>query len=251
MDATGRFSDRVANYVRYRPSYPTEVVPWLASVGVVAPDSRVADLGSGTGILSKLFLDYGCRVWGVEPNAPMGEAGAELLKDEARFTPLVGSAEATTLPPHSVDLVVAGQAFHWFDVPRAAAEARRILAVGGAAALLWNQRQLDATPFLAAYEAFLRKWGTDYATVSEQYERVEDIRLFFGGDVASETFPNEQVFDYAGLEGRLLSSSYVPTPGSETYAPMLEALKALFTKYEDDGVVRFVYDTKVYAGVVV
>ena len=149
-DSTRRFSSRVDNYVKYRPSYPPEVVELLAAECGLTPGALVADIGAGTGLLAELFLQNGYRVLGVEPNREMRQAGERLLGDYPHFTSIDGTAEVTTLADKSVDIITAGQAFHWFDREKARAEFARILRPGGWVALVWNERRVDATPFLAA-----------------------------------------------------------------------------------------------------
>ena len=147
-DSNTRFSDRVADYVRTRPGYPTAVLDILGTETGLNPATVVADVGAGTGLSAELFLRNGNTVFGVEPNREMREAAESLLAGYANFHSVAGSAESTTLPDASVDLIVAGQAFHWFDVPRARAEFRRILRPDGVVVLMWNTRRLDTTPFL-------------------------------------------------------------------------------------------------------
>ena len=166
-NSTERFTDRVENYSKYRPTYPAGVINLLKSECGLSPESDVADIGSGTGILAKLLLRNCKRVFGVEPNAAMRDAGKALLKNYPTFITVAGSAENTTLPDASIDLITAGQAFHWFDEMKARVEFKRILKSGGFVALVWNDRRLDSTPFLAAYEQLLREFGTDYAQVQD------------------------------------------------------------------------------------
>src|SRR5437870_2796600 len=146
-----RFSRRVENYVKYRPGYPGAVLDWLRQHCGLTADWVIADIGSGTGFLAELFLKNGNRVFGTEPNSEMRAAGETLLKKYSRFVSVDGSAEATGLDSSSVDLITAGQAFHWFDRPRARQEFERILKPGGWAALVWNERLIN-TPFLVAYD---------------------------------------------------------------------------------------------------
>ena len=247
-DPTKRFSARVADYVRYRPTYPVAVVEWLAAECGLAASSRIADIGSGTGILSRLFLAFGCSVLGVEPNADMRAAAERHLAGEARFCSVDGRAEATTLVDGSVDLVAAGQSFHWFDGAAARAEFRRILTPGGWVVLIWNER-LVTPGFLAEYEDLLLRLSTDYGRVDHRQIGSEAIGQFFGHEswrVAS--FPNHQDFDWDGIRGRLLSSSYAPLPGSPKYQPMMEELAAIFARDNVDGRVRVLYETKMYVG---
>jgi SAM-dependent methyltransferase len=247
-DPTRRFSSRVANYVKYRPSYPPAVVSWLAEACGLTPAAPIADIGSGTGLLAELFLKNGNRVFGVEPNREMREAGERLLAGYASFISVDGAAEATTLDDHSVDFVTAGQAFHWFDRQRARAEFARILRPGGWVALVWNERRV-ATTFLGAYEQLLCSYSSDYATLNHRQVDQAAIAAFFRtGSFGLRSFENRQIFDYDGVKGRLLSSSYAPEAGDPRHQPMLDALATIFQAHQADGVVAFEYDTKVYYG---
>ena len=248
-DPTQRFSGRVDNYVRYRPSYPRAVLDLLKTECGLTGTSVVADVGSGTGILSELFLENGNRVFGVEPNSEMRAAGERFLGDHPHFTSVAGTAEATTLDDASVDFVTAGQAFHWFDVQRTRAEFGRILRPGGWVVIIWNARRRDATPFLVAYERLLRKHGTDYERVEHGRSAAVMVDEFFGpDDYETETFDNRQTFDLDGLKGRLSSSSYVPGPGEPGTEAMLREAEELFREHQTDGRITIEYDTKVYYG---
>lgn len=248
-DPTQRFSDRVADYVRFRPSYPAGVIDTLRAAGLVGPGKTVADLGSGTGIFTALLLPHAAKVFAVEPNAPMRAAAEAALDPDPRFVSVAGAAEATTLPEGSVDLVTAAQAFHWFDVPRTRREMRRILRPGGAVALVWNERLTDTTPFLADYEALLHRRATDYAKVNHANLDAQKLAPFFGtGGHALEAFDYRQDFDLAGLTGRLLSSSYAPAAGQPGHGEMLRELREIFARHEQDGRVAFLYRTKLYWG---
>jgi SAM-dependent methyltransferase len=248
-DAKQRFSNRVTDYVRYRPGYPAEILSLLKTWASFRADHVVADVGSGTGLLSKLFLDFGNRVLGVEPNVEMREAGEEFLSEYKKFTSVAGSAEATTLPSDSVDFVAAGQAFHWFQMPAAREEFHRILKAEGRVLVIWNERLLDETAFLREYEELLNRFGTDYAKVSESYPRAEQMLEFYGpNEFTSHSLPNFQEFDFEGLSGRLRSSSYAPPPGHPLYEPMMKELRKLYDAHQQRGVVRMEYRTRVYAG---
>jgi len=251
-DPTRRFSDRVANYVRYRPGYPSAMLEALVAEAGLGPGTATADVGSGTGISTELLLRAGGELWAVEPNAEMRAAAEARLAEEPRFHSVEGTAEATTLPSASVDLVAAGQAFHWFDVERTRAEFARILrpAPAGRAqvALFWNSRLTDASPFLRAYEDLLQRFGTDYAEIDHTKIGPDKLVPFFGGAFEKRTFPNHQELDYEGLEGRLLSSSYVPAPGHPDHEPMLKALRQIFDQHQEAGRVRLLYDTELFLG---
>ncbi len=248
-DTAHRFSGRVEDYVRFRPEYPRAVLDVLRKETGLTPASVIADIGSGTGISSELFLENGNTVFGVEPNPEMRGAAEALLSDHPRFHSMSATAEATTLPSQSVHYLVAGQAFHWFDVPKATVELARILRPGGWAVLLWNSRRIDSTPFLRSYEAILQKYGTDYRQVQHRNTDSNVLRTFFAREEFSmHSVYNEQRFDLEGLTGRLLSSSYTPTADSENYQPMLEQLAVSFRQHEVENHVVFEYDTEFYYG---
>jgi SAM-dependent methyltransferase len=240
----------VEHYVRYRPGYPLEVIGYLRERGALAAGSVVADVGSGTGISAELFLREGNRVYAVEPNAEMRHAAEALLLPRfPSFRSVNGAAEATTLPDHCADIVVAAQAFHWFDLDKARTEFRRILRPGGHVVFLWNTRKTGGSPFLEAYEQLLNEYGSDYRRVRHDNASAERVARFFGqARFETARFPNEQAFDLAGLEGRLLSSSYAPAPGHARHEPMMRALRRIFHDSAEAGRVRFLYDTEVYLG---
>ena len=247
-NATSRFSDRVENYIRYRPAYPSEALAILQSECGLAPGHIVADIASGTGIWTRGLLENGNAVFGIEPNAEMRQAGERLLSGFANFTSITGTAEATTLSDQSVDFVTAAQAAHWFDRERAQREFRRILKPGGWLVLLWNERVTDATPFLRDYEQLLSTYGTDYGEV--RHERTTDaVNEFFDpAPFQQRVFVMRQEFDYAGMEGRLMSSSYAPGPEHPKHAPMLAELQRIFMAHAIAGRVAVDYKTRVYFG---
>lgn len=248
LSPTQRFSNRVDNYIRYRPSYPPEVIKLLQTECGMTQNSIVADIGSGTGKLTELLLPHAKQVFAVEPNPEMRGAGERLLQAQPNFTSVAGTAEATALPGGSVDLIVAGQAFHWFDRERTRTEFRRILKPGGNVALIWNDRQLEATPFLSAFETLLLGLGTDYEKVNHRNVDRKIISEFFEREPFVKSFPYSQTFDYEGLKGRLLSSSYAPAEGEPGCAAMLAKLRAIFAAHQQNGQVAFLYDTVVFHG---
>jgi SAM-dependent methyltransferase len=248
-DPTQRFADRVADYVRWRPGYPLAIIGFLAAQCGLTRAWTVADIGSGTGLLSRLFLDNGNPVIGVEPNREMRAAAEELFAGNTGFTSVAGSAEETTLAAQSVELVAAGQAFHWFDPDRSRAELARIAKPAGWATLIWNARRKSSTPFQRAYEQLLLTWATDYQEVDHSRLGRPELESFFGhGDIITATFDNHQSFDLEGLTGRLLSSSYAPAAGHPSHEPMIESLRSIFDTHQIEGEVVFEYDTRVYLG---
>ena len=247
-NATSRFSDRVENYVRYRPGYPPEALQVLRNECGLLPQHVVADIASGTGIWTRTLLGNGNQVFAIEPNAEMRQAGERLLAEFPKFTSVEGTAEATTLPDSSIDFVTAAQAAHWFDRPRSRREFVRILKPEGWLVLLWNERLIDSTPFLRDYEQLLLKYGTDYEDVRHE-KTTDSVNEFFDPvPLQSHVFEMRQEFDYAGIEGRLLSSSYAPGPGHPKYEPMLRELRLIFDQHAVAGRATFEYKTRVYFG---
>lgn len=246
---TQRFSDRVDFYLRYRPRYPRALTEHLAAEGVLSADSIVADVGCGTGFLAEVFLCQGCTVHGIEPNANMRAAADAVLAPYPRFHNHDAAAEATGLPDASVDWVVAGQAFHWFDTAAAAVEFRRILRPDGRAGIVWNDRDAQGTPFLRDYDALVRTHAPEYKDTKHRNVGEAEYRAFFGHtDWKEATFPHTQAFDREGLRGRLLSSSYAPAPGTPGHDPMVAALDELFDRYQRDGSVEFAYVARIVWG---
>ncbi|HKC89042.1 MAG TPA: class I SAM-dependent methyltransferase, partial [Blastocatellia bacterium] len=185
----------------------------------------------------------------IEPNREMREAAERLLKDYRRFHSVAARAEETTLDDASVDFVTAGQAFHWFDLEKTGEEFARVLKPQGWISLIWNERVTTTTQFLVAYEQLLKDYSTDYEQVDHRRFDEDVIRDFFGSDdFRLKQFKNVQVFDYKGLKGRLLSSSYAPEEGRPNYEPMLAELERIFQAYQDEGKVVFEYVTQMYYG---
>lgn len=244
-----RFSNRVADYVKYRPGYPSEILDLLREKTGLNAASMVADIGSGTGISTQFLLRAGCTVHAVEPNAEMRSAAESMLGGMPGFHSVAGSATATTLPERSVDLIVAAQAFHWFAGEAAREEFDRILKPDGWVTLIWNVRKVDSSPFLVAYEALLLKYATDYGQVRHELVDEKVLGSFFReGKFNSTSFPNAQHFDYEGLKGRLLSSSYAPAAGQPGHEEMIAELERIFQQHQVGGTVAIDYDAWVHWG---
>jgi len=251
QDPTKRFSDRVENYIKYRPSYPQEVITFLQTACGLSPVSVIADIGSGTGIFTGLLLDCGYTVYAVEPNEAMQQAAALQFGGNKNFIPVNGAAEVTSLPAKSIDLIVCAQAFHWFDQQKTKTEFKRILKDDGHVALIWNNRDAETDEFSIAYENILKQDSVDYNKVN--HRRIGDINFkafFKNGIYQAVKYPNVQVFDEAGLMGRAYSSSYVPAEGTVEGEKFRELLKDIFNKYNTDGQVKFYYQTEIYLGMV-
>jgi len=247
LAATERFSDRADAYVRGRPSYPAAIVAHLEHEGVLKPGYTVVDIGVGTGLSAEPFLRRGYAVTGVEPNAAMREAGNQQLRAYAGYRGVAGTAEDTSLSRAAADLVIAGQAFHWFDVPRAAREARRIARPGGSAALIWNDRQSTGSAFLAGYEALLRLYGTDYAKLIHRHVDEKAIAQFFAPAAPKVvTFENPRDLEHDDLLALAGSASYLPAPQDARYPAMLQALNDLFEAHAHHGTVQMRYRTRMH-----
>ena len=247
--APERFLGRVGYYRKYRPGYPEGLVEWLRELSALKPAHRVADIGSGTGLLAELFLRHGYPVVGVEPNPEMRQTAESHLKQYAHFRSIDGRAEDTTLASRSVDLIVAGQSFHWFPIDRAREEFQRISDPSAFTVLVWNQRKTESTGFLRAYEELLLRHGTDYARVRHQNIGQDQLQSFFGPQAFhKKILANSQVFDREGLIGRTLSCSFVPLAGHPGHLSMMRALDRIFEEWQVEGRVTFQYDTLVYAG---
>lgn len=244
--ATERFSDRVKDYVLSRPPYAPQVIDCLATAGMLPRQARVVDVGAGTGISSELFLDAGCTVTAVEPNAAMRAAAEERLAGQA-FTAHGGTGEQTGLPDAAFDLVTVAQALHWMDVARCAREFRRILRPGGAIAVLFNSRVHDASAFMAGYEALVRRFSVDYEQVRHENLSAERFERLFGhGGYRYARFDNPQRSDWALCLSRARSSSYLPAAGSKGHEEMVQDLKTLFDRYAEGGSLVFHYVTELY-----
>ena len=242
-DPKKRFSSRVENYIKYRPSYPKEIIKFLTDKKILSKQSIVADVGSGSGILSELFLKNGNKVFGVEPNSEMRRAAERILEIYPDFISISSSAENTSLMSNSIDLITVGQAFHWFNFEKARTEFKDILKSEGYIVLIWNNRKKTGQGFSSQYEQFITKYGTDYKHVRK---REQNVDVFF--NYKKEIFHNYQELDFEGLKGRLLSTSYIPLEVNPTYEKMINELLKLFEKNEHNGKIRIEYDTEIYYG---
>lgn len=246
VEPTKRFSSRVENYSRFRPSYPQEVIALLEEECGLTTHAVVADVASGTGLFTRLLLEHGNRVFAVEPNPDMRRAGEEYLAEFPKFVSVQGTAENTTLLDRSVDLVTCAQAAHWFDRDKAITEFQRILRYGGCLALIWNDRRIEESAFGSEYEDLILQYGTDYAEVRRRDQACGD---FFGSiHCQNRVLHNHQDLDFDSLKGRLLSSSYVPQVGDPGHDPMLAGLRRIFDTHQQAGRVRMEYNTKIFFG---
>jgi ubiquinone/menaquinone biosynthesis C-methylase UbiE len=244
LSPTTRFSNRVENYVKYRPSYPEAIIPFLEKNIDLQKENRIVDIGSGTGLFSELFLKNGYPVIGVEPNNDMRKAGEKKLAHYPDFTSINHRAEETGLRSNSIDLITVAQAFHWMEPAATKREFMRILKPGGHIVLAYNLR-LAHTPFLKAYEELKQKFGDDYhanKTVSDASIK----SFYYPAEMKLQQFDNMQLLDFDALKGQLLSASYIPLPGHLAYNDMITDLAQLFVQYNKNGFVKMEYETKLY-----
>lgn len=241
-----RFDNRVENYVKYRPHYPREVLDFFRDELDLQKSSVIADIGSGTGISSKLFLEYGNTVFGIEPNELMREASEEYLKDFPNFKAINGTSENTMLENKCIDFIIAAQAFHWFKTTKTLEEFHRILRKNGFVALIWNERQLDSNEFLCEYENLLREFGTDYKKVRHDNITKKSLNEFFNTNINKKSFQNSQTLDFEGLLGRMISSSYMPSKENPHFEEMKKSLKQLFAEHSEKGKITILYDTNIF-----
>lgn len=246
LDPTQRFSERVDNYAKYRPTYPQAIVPYLRDTIHLNRKHIIADIGSGTGIFTELLLRHGFNVIGVEPNAAMREAGEAHLAHFSHFTSRDGTGEATGLDDLSVDLITVAQAFHWLEPAATAEEFKRILRPGGHTLLVWNIRLTD-TPFLKAVDDVKRQLGKNYEAIHRSHGDEAAVRAFFSPlNVQVKSFRHDQVMDLDALKGQMLSASYMPGEGAPGYDDMMLALEDMFRRFSENGQVHMEYETRLF-----
>ncbi len=248
LTSSDRFTSRVADYVRYRPDYPVAATDQLSSELSLAPGVTVADIGAGTGLLTLPLVHTGADVLAVDPNEDMLTAARDYLGGHDNVRIVVGSAEVTGLPDQSVDAITAGQAFHWFDHARAREEFLRVLRPGGKVALVWNAKAFGTSAFLASYERLLEERVPEFSQVRHEKSGDAEIIEFFGHEPEQHRFPHQQRFDWDGVLGRVMSSSYAPKAGHPDHDALVTALRSLFDEHAEDGIIVWPYTTMLYVG---
>ena len=243
MDSTERFSDRVENYTKFRPNYPDALIRFVRER--LSQPGVIADIGSGTGILSDQLLSAGYTVFGVEPNEPMRREAERRLGSRARFHSVTGTAEATTLGSGSVDAVTCAQSFHWFDRTRTRVEFGRILREPKLVLLIWNERISE--DLMEEYDRILLESAPEYSRVGRREVTAANIADFFApAPVERFDFPNAQRLGRDGFLGRVLSSSYVPNVGQPGHEAVMNKMEAFFDRHAQSGWIDFPYQTRVY-----
>ena len=249
LKPTERFTSRAENYRQHRPGYPREIVTLLERECGLIGDSLIADIAAGTGLLTGIFLDQNYTVIAVEPNDAMRDACQSLTELYPQLRSVAGTAESTGLADHSIDLVTVAQAMHWFDLKKTRAEFRRILKPGGWCAVIYNNHRMAGDSFHDGYEKILRDFGTGYEKVQSSHLRDDQLAAFFAPDgMKKAVFNNAQQLTLDGLEGRILSSSYMPQPGHPRYEAMRPAIADLFAREQKNSFVRLEYACAVSYG---
>lgn len=243
---TQRFSGRASAYARARPGYPEEMFDHLFAVGALFAGAEVADLGSGTGILSELLLGRGLRVYAIEPNQEMRSQAEWRLSGRPGFTSIAGTAERTSLPDGCVDAAMAAQSFHWFDIELTRQEMGRVLRPGGQVIMVWNNREKELDAFHSAYSELMERYARDKREVDRLREGPQE-RFFHHGYHHVE-FRHTKDYDLEGLECLVTSASYMPKEGEEGYEEMRGKLRGLFARFGDEGMVRMHYRADCYHG---
>lgn len=233
MGTLDRFTGRSEDYDRYRQRYPAgALLPFLRTWCQLSPEMLVADVGAGTGMLAEVFLQNGNSVVAIEPNREMRERCAHLVQRWPRLSVQNATAEATQCSDHSIDIVSAGRAFHWFDTERALTEFQRILKPQGWVVLVAAGRSKNTSEQAQAYEQLLIEYGTDYEYVRHGYRIHEDLDMLFrGGTVHRTELHDVQTLRWEELVGQTMSLSMVPRPGHAKHDGMMQALRQYFDRY--------------------
>lgn len=249
LEPTARFTNKVDDYTKARPSYPEEIVPLLTCKYGLTSQSVIADMGSGTGLFTEVFLKHGNPVYGVEPNDAMRQAGEHYLKKYTNFISVNASAEHTSLASACCDFVVAGQAFHWFNPVLAKVEFQRVLKPNGWVILAWNVFSSSDAPLAVAYEKLFYDFGIQYQGAGYKNANKENLLGFLGPDTfCMESIPNPKSLDFSAFQSRVFSSSFSPSPGQPQYPLMQQAIGQVFEQFENNGVIILPYQTNLYLG---
>lgn len=246
---TQRFATRAESYVRSRPDYPAAVLDAIEAECDLSATAQIADIGAGTGIFTEQLLKRDFSVVAVEPNEAMRSALVMLQGRHPALRIVDGSAEATSLPPQSVDLIVVAQAFHWFDPAATRREFARVLRPGGSVALLWNLRDTESTPFLRGFDALLLRYAPEYQRLKTETVNESVLQSFFAPNgFKASTFYQDQRFDLVRLKQLVRSTSYAPDVDHADHAPMMATLSDLFAAHEVGGAVSIRYTVRLFCG---
>ncbi len=246
-DNTRRFSDRVDNYTKYRPSYPNALIEYINNRFEIYKKNIIVDIGSGTGKLSELLIPISKQIVAVEPNDKMRSAAESKLTKYNNYKSVNGTVENTTLKDRSIDLITIAQAFHWFNIDKAKKEFQRILKSDGSVLIIANMRLFN-TPFLQEYEKALNELIPEYKEVNHYRINSDVVKSFYNSNYEQKVFQYNQTFDWCGILGRLSSSSYTPKKDTKEYIRLGNRIKEIFIRYSKEGKVVFNYESIVLSG---
>ena len=249
MSSRNLFDGTSDFYSKYRPDYPALIIQKLEGRTGFNHEWKVADIGSGTGKLSRLFLKSGNEVIGVEPNSEMRSKSHKELAGFPKFSTVNGSAESTGIESSSIDLVVCGQSFHWFNVQDARREFRRILRGEKHVSLIWNDRVMKNGSFTLGYEQIVKKYSEKYHSRGSSVLSKTTLAEFFQ-NFSVDQIPNNQPLTLEGVLGRYLSASYAVRPGGENYYSIVSEFEDLFARHQKGGKVQMEYVTQMYTGTI-
>lgn len=246
---TSKFTGKAAIYSKYRSNYPNECIQDIVKEVSADKNIMIADIGAGTGKLTKQFLEKGIKVIAVEPNKDMLEVA---IKDLSKYNELFEykqePAENTSIKSNSIDIITVAQAFHWFDKDKFKSECKRILKPNGIIAIMWNF--IDYKQELESKIIETHKQYTSLTfNASEEEQRDNDIINFFGEDnYKFKIYKNNYIEDKEQFLGRQLSMSYALNENDDKYDEYVAEFNKLFAKYSKDGVIEVHNNTYCYVG---
>lgn len=244
-----KIANRVTYYNRYRPSYPERLYQYLVEKLDLKPKHVIADVGAGTGLSSRWFAANGNTIYAIEPSPEMRQAAAYNYQYYPDYHIIAGAAEDTTLPDNSVDFIIGGQSFDWFDHEKASPELKRILKPDGYVLLFWNERQTESSGFLRQFEELLKRHAPAYMELNLVDQREKAVlQILQEGHYGYAEFDNCQIFNWEGLKGRLLSTSFIPDADQPEYHNLLSGLARDYKAHAVCGQVKVDYITKLYYG---
>lgn len=245
-----RYSSKTEDYARYRPSFPVEIIEFLYSNNIIHDYSVIADIGSGTGRFTRLLLEKGNIVYGVEQNDEMRAKAEELLSKFSNFISIAGSAEKTGLDHKTFDIITIAQAFHWFDKERCLLEFKRIIKNNGKVFIVWDDFVGDFNDFSTEYSNVLSKYrNVDLENKGKRLSRAEMVHDFFRGNkYKTLSFIHELYQNFDGIKGGALSASFTPKPEEKNYEPFIQELQMVFEKYQNHGKVCTAFRSLCYLG---
>ncbi|MES9683018.1 class I SAM-dependent methyltransferase [Gottfriedia acidiceleris] len=245
------FSGKADRYSKFRPSYSNEYINYLLSENHLSKGSVIADIGSGTGILTKLLLEKKLTVFAIEPNDDMRGIAEKTLKEYDQYKSINATAENTSLKNNSVDLITVAQAFHWFDKEKFRLECKRILKENAKVSLVWDSKDV-LSPLMIELQEICKETCPKFKGFSGGIENTPDVtnQFFKNGIYETMVYRNDLEMDLEGFLGRNLSSSFSPLSGEKEFEPYRTALTNLFNKYGLNGKIVYPYITKSYLGFV-